>query len=160
MRDFRKCVAIFLLLVFVPSVIFAADASIQIEPYHEGEFPDWLLDVRRAEIVSLGSLPFTTLSCTLIYSFYRYAANNFDKDYFPNPLAKSSASANLTKEEQIGIISVSAGLSLTAGIIDYIISSSKRTENRKQEEEKDAGTAQNVTITPLPMPSPKTAGGD
>lgn len=159
MRNFRKSAAIILLLVFLPAVIFAAEPTIQIEPYREGEFPDWLLDVRRAEIVTLGSLPFTTLSATLTYSFYRYAANHFDKDYFPNPLAKSSASANLTKEEQIGIISVSAGLSLAAGIIDYLLSSAKRTENKQKEAEKNADMEQNVTITPV-FSTDKTHSGD
>ncbi len=149
MHDVRKLIAILLLLVFLPSVLCAAEPTIQIEPYREGEFPDWLLDVRRAEIVTLGSLPFTTLSSTLVYMFYRYASNGFSKDYFPNPLAKSSASANLTKDEQIGIISVSACLSLTAGIADYIISSIKRSENQKKADERTEGTAKNVTITPV-----------
>lgn len=148
MHDVRKA-AILLLLIFLPGVLFAAEPSIQIEPYREGEFPDWLQDVRRAEIVSLGSLPFTTLSATLVYSIYRYAANGFDKDYFPNPLAKSSASANLSKDEQIGIITVSAGLSVAAGIADYIISAVRRSKNDKLEEERDAGIAQNVTVTPV-----------
>lgn len=157
MHDFRKIVAIALLLVFLPSVLFAAEPSIQIEPYREGEFPDWLMDVRRAEIVTLGSLPFTTLSSTLVYMFYRYASNGFSKDYFPNPLAKSSASANLTKDEQIGIISVSAGLSLTAGIIDCIISSMKRSETQKQADEKREGTTRNIKIT---QKNPEKTDGD
>lgn len=149
MHEFRKAVAILILLVFVPVTIFAVEPTIQIEPYHEGEFPDWLQDVRRAEIVTLGSLPFTTLSTTLVYMFYRYGANGFSQDYFPNPLAKSSESANLTKKEQIGIISVSAGLSLAAGITDFIISRIKRSEQQKLEEKNEADTAQNITITPV-----------
>lgn len=150
MRNSRKFAAILLLLVFVPSLLCAAEPSIQIEPYRDGEFPDWLMDVRRAEIVTLGSLPFTTLSATLVFMFYRYADNGFNRDYFPNPLAKSSASANLSKNEQIGIISVAAGLSLCAGIADFIISAVRHSEDRKLADEKDADTAQNVTITPLP----------
>lgn len=150
MHDFRKFAAILMLLVFLPSVLFAVEPTIQIEPYHEGEFPDWLLDVRRAEIITLGSLPFTTLSVTLAYSIYRYADNDFDQDYFPNPLAKSSSAANLTSDEQIGIITVSAALSLATGIADFIISCVKRSESKKTEEEKASDTAQNVTITPLP----------
>lgn len=149
MHDFRKCAAILLLLIFLPSVMFAVEPSIQIEPYREDEFPDWLRDVRRAEIVTLGSLPFTTLATTLVYSFYRYADNDFNKDYFPNPLAKSSASANLSKKEQVGIISVSACLSLAAGVADYIISAIRRSRDEKLEEERDAGVAQNVTVTPV-----------
>lgn len=151
MRDFRKTVAIIMLIVFLPAVLNAAEPTIQIEPYREGEFPDWLLDVRRAEIVALGSLPFTTLSTTLVYMFFRYAANGFEQEYFPNPLAKSSSSANLTKKEQIGIISVSAGLSVIAGIADYIISSNKRADEMEKEEKKIADTAQNVVITPVPV---------
>ena len=158
MHDFRKCAAILLLLIFLPSVMFAVEPSIQIEPYREDEFPDWLLDVRRAEIVTLGSLPFTTLATTLVYSFYRYADNGFNKDYFPNPLAKSSASANLSKNEQIGIISVSACLSLAAGLTDYLISAINRSKNQKLEEERDAGVAQNVTITAVYDEDGDTAG--
>lgn len=149
MHDFRRTTALILLLVFMPAAFFAETPSIQIEPYHEGEFPDWLMDVRRAEIVTLGSLPFTTLSATLVYSVYRYADHGFSQDYFPNPLAKSSASANLTKDEQIGIICVAAGLSVAAGIADYIISAVRRSKDQKLEEEREADVAQNITITPI-----------
>ena len=100
-------------------------------PLKDDEFPSWSIDLRRSEIVSLGSLPFVTLGVTVGYSFYRYAANGFNSNYLPNPLAKSSAAANLNSDEQVGIFISSGIISLIIGIVDYILA---RIERRKADE--------------------------
>lgn len=125
----KKMIALILLITFSFSV-FAADTHTP-EPYDDNEFPSWSIDLRRSEIVSLGSLPFVTLGVTLGYSVFRYVKNGFNSDYLPNPLAKSSAAANLNTDEQKGIFISSGIISLVIGIIDYVIS---RIERRKADE--------------------------
>ena len=41
------------------------------EPYADEEFPQWLRDIRRAEIVYIGSFPITLLVATLVYDGFR-----------------------------------------------------------------------------------------
>lgn len=125
----KKRIAFFVLIFFFASII--PQESHTPEPYEKDEFPSWSIDLRRAEIVTLGSIPFVTLGTTTAYSFFRYAKNGFDSDYLPNPLAKSSAAANLNSDEQLGIFITTACISLLIGIIDFIIS---RVENSRAEE--------------------------
>ena len=125
----RKLIALILLVSF--SFCLFAEEKHTPEPYKDDEFPSWTIDLRRSEIVTFGSLPFVTLGVTIGYSFFRYAAKGFDSDYLPNPLAKSSAAANLNKDEQIGIFISSGIISLIIGIVDYVIS---RIERRKADE--------------------------
>ncbi len=87
-------------------------------PYSKQEFPEAVLDIRRAEIITLGSLPFTTLLTTFSYSFYRYFNHGCDSSYAPNPFAKTSEAANLNTSEQKLIIGVASGISLGIGITD------------------------------------------
>ncbi len=125
----RKVIALLILVSF--SFCVCADEKHTPEPYQDDEFPSWSIDLRRSEIVTLGSLPFVTLGSTIGYSLFRYAAKGFDSDYLPNPLAKSSAAANLNKNEQIGIFITSGVISLIIGIVDFIIA---RIERRKADE--------------------------
>jgi len=125
----KRRIAFFVLIFFFASII--PQEKHTPEPYKEDEFPSWSIDLRRSEIVTLGSLPFVTLGTTIGYSFFRYAKNGFNSDYLPNPLAKSSAAANLNSSEQVGIFITSACISLIVGIIDFIIS---RIERHRAEE--------------------------
>lgn len=117
----------------------------KVEPYSEDEFPTWAHDIRRAEIITIGSLPFTTLASTLCYSLGRYAGYGFDFDYVPNPFAKSGVGA-LNQSEQIGVFATAGGLSIAIGITDLIIHIVRRRKiKRLLEEKKDVP----VIITPL-----------
>lgn len=101
------------------------------EPYTKDEFPVFLKDLRRAEIVTLGSMPFITFSVSLGWSFGRYAYNGFDSNYFVNPFSKSSTS-NFTTDEQIGIILTSLGISVGIGLTDYVYHVIKRNQKTKK----------------------------
>ena len=98
------------------------------------EFPEICLNIRRAEILTLGSIPFTTLLSTIGYSFYRYYDHDFESGYFPNPLAKSSDAANLNDSEQKMIIATASGISLGIGLTDLIFNyySKKQKQKNKQ----------------------------
>ena len=113
--------------------VFAADTkSTTPEPYEEDEFPSWLKDLRRAEIITLGAMPFITLNTSLCYSFGNYAFHNFDSDYFLNPFAQGSDTSSYTSGEQAGILLTSLGLCLGLGITDFIVHSVKRSNQKKK----------------------------
>lgn len=112
--------------------VFAADTkSTTPEPYEEDEFPSWLKDLRRAEIITLGAMPFITLNTSLCYSFGNYAFHNFDSDYFVNPFAQGSDTSSYTSSEQAGILLTSLGICLGIGITDFIVHSVKRSNQKK-----------------------------
>ena len=129
----KKVIAGLCAAVFMFTFVFASEnEALQIEGYEKGkELPSWVKDLRRAEIVTLGSLPFTTLGATLAYSLYRYGANDFKPAYIPNPFPLSSTEAKLSTDEQIGIIVTAAGISLAVGITDFIVMQVKQSRKKK-----------------------------
>lgn len=145
-ETWQRIIALVLCCVFLSFPIMAAEPTVTIEPYTRDEFPDWLHDLRRAEIVSLGSLPFVTLGVTLSYSLYRYFSHDMNPDYFPNPFAKSSSAARLTTDEQLGILFTSLGISAAVGVIDFTISTIQRHKKNKEEQQLNQGA---VKIIPL-----------
>lgn len=129
----KKAVVGLCAAIFMFTFVFASEnEALQIEGYEKGkELPSWVKDLRRAEIVTLGSLPFTTLGATLAYSLYRYGANDFKPAYIPNPFPLSSTEAKLSTDEQIGIIATAAGISLAVGITDFIVMQVKQSRKKK-----------------------------
>lgn len=101
-------------------------------PYSKDEFPTWAQDLRRSEIITLGSLPFTVLATTLCYSLVRYTAYGFDFSYVPNPFAKSGA-GSLDTSEQIGVVAAAGGLSICIGLTDLFIHIARRKKQKRLE---------------------------
>lgn len=96
------------------------------EEYDPEEFPLWAYDLRRYEVIAIGSYPITFFATSLIYDFSIYAANDFSPQYSMGSQRSSS---------DIGIIIGSAAaVSLVIATIDLIVNTSKR---KKQESEKD-----------------------
>lgn len=115
------------------------------EPYQKDEFPGILHDIRRAEIITLGSMPFITFSATLGYSFGKYASHNFDSSYFVNPFSSTDENSFST-DEQIGILLTSLGISAGIGLTDFIVHTIKRNNRqRKLKKQKNA----EIQITPI-----------
>lgn len=125
----KKCIGFFLLfsLLFSLFPIYSETP----EPYKDDEFPDIFKDIRRAEIITLGAMPFITFNVTLGYSFGKYAAHNFDSDYFVNPFSSTDDNGYST-DEQIGIILTSIGISFGIGITDFIVHAVKRNNKMRK----------------------------
>ena len=133
-------IVLFSILFNALSPVFAADTTPA--PYEEDEFPTFLQDLRRFEIISLGAMPFVTLDTSLAYSSVRWARNDFASEYTPS-LANSSS---FDTEEQIGIILTSLGISVGIGVTDYVIRLIKRTSINKKRANRDD---ESVRITPI-----------
>ncbi|MBD3284680.1 hypothetical protein GF395_04565 [Candidatus Uhrbacteria bacterium] len=95
------------------------------EPYDPEEFSDALKDLRRAEIVAIGSFPITFVLANLGYGVYRYASNGFDAEYAP--LGPNRQPRD--RSESINIVVAAASLSVTVAILDYLIG--RRREKRE-----------------------------
>lgn len=137
----KKIIFCFLALISLLSSIFSETP----EPYKPEEFPGILHDLRRAEIITLGAMPFITFNVSLGYSFGNYASHNFDYSYFKNPFAQDSESS-YSQDEQIGILLTSIGISAGIGITDFIVHSVKRNKQyRKLKKTKN----KNITVSPI-----------
>ena len=95
------------------------------ESYSEDEFSPFLLDLRRAEIVAIGSVPFTMLASRLLYSLGRYAyfsitAGQSRPEYLP-PLFAPPGAVPLTSDDNLSIVLGAAGLSLVIALGDYLL---------------------------------------
>ncbi len=96
----------------------AAPAEPQPQPYSPEEFPQWLSDLRRGEIVAIGAFPIVYLFTQLGYNVYRYSAHGGDPEYAPlgNP-----NQVPYTKGETIGVLLGAASLSVVVATADYLI---------------------------------------
>ena len=83
----------------VSAELFAEIQPLNADPYDFSAAPQWAKDLRRAEIITLGSVPFVTMGVTFSYSLYRYFAHGMNSAYIPNPFAQSSDAAHLSTSE-------------------------------------------------------------
>lgn len=95
------------------------------EPYAPDEFPGWARDLRRGEIIALGSFPVVLLLSNIGYDVVRFGresleAGEWNYTYAPwffGPPDKPP----LTEDERIGVLLTAAGLSIGVAVVDFII---------------------------------------
>lgn len=137
-RGRRTAVIFICILVLLPAGTAGAqdDTPSAPEPYTEEEFPLWARDLRRFEVVLIGSLPFTFLYTSLGYSLIRYGVNGFDPAYAPS-LQPGAETVPMARNEQIGVLLSGIGAAVLVAIADQIIIHVKR--NRAEEDAADDG---------------------
>ena len=98
-------------------------------PYTDEEFADWLHDLRRFEIITFGSLPFTFLVSFMVYDLARYAGSGYEPAYRPfsnpNPIP-------YTDEEKIGVVLAACSVSVLIALADFIIGRIREAEAREE----------------------------
>ena len=124
-------ILIFSIFFNLCSPIFSETTSSEAKEFSDEEFPQALQDLRRFEIITLGSLPFVTLNTTLVYSGIKYVQHDFDPAYSPNPFA-SKADGGYSTEEQIGVLLTSLGISVGIGLTDFLVRTIKRNSKKKK----------------------------
>lgn len=68
----KKLIALILLMTIALSAVFSAEVSLAYEPYQKDEFPQWALELRRAETIFFGSF---ALTLPLAIGAYNIAIN-------------------------------------------------------------------------------------
>ena len=117
---------------------FSADSSSSTTSYDDINFPQWTKDLRRTEIITLGSLPFVTIWATVGYSAYTYGE-------FRNPLNKSSD--GLSDSDQKAIMKIAAASCIGLGLTDLAITLIRR--SAKKHKTMKARRPDAITIEPI-----------
>jgi hypothetical protein len=141
-----RAIALLLLIIGTVSLVYGEEPTYQLEPYTQDHTPSWLTDLQRAEIISLGSLPFTTLVTTLGFGIYRYVDNDFDANYLLNPFAKSSNTASLTSSEQKGVLITACSLSVGIALTDFIVIKIKEQKEKKEQRYAEQINSESIRI--------------
>jgi len=90
------------------------------EPYTEEEFPLWARDLWRAEVIFVGSLPFSLFLTFEIFDTYRYFVNDQVQSYAPWPFRQGEPPA-YTKEETTWLAVSALGVSLAVCVADFLL---------------------------------------
>ncbi|MCL2127501.1 MAG: hypothetical protein FWH38_04545 [Treponema sp.] len=141
----KRTVSVFFLLVIPGLLLPAQTAGTAPAVFDTSGFPQWAKDLRRWEIVTFGSFPFTMFTATFAMDMYRWSqANGMDfsdvgRQYAPWPLKSAGAKAMEGKEVE-HTITIAAGLSVAVAFADLIIVQIKRYKARKRIEALPVGT--------------------
>jgi hypothetical protein len=111
--------ALLLACLAFPSAAGCAETHVP-APYEAEEFPGWLKDLRRAEVILVGSFPFTLFFTFETYDTYRFFANGMDPSFSPWPLRPGSAQV-YTDDEKKKVLVTAVSLSLLIAVTDYVI---------------------------------------
>lgn len=93
------------------------------EPYEPDEFPRWARDLRRAEIVALGSLPIALLASRLLYGLARFTVESLRAGavapaFLPPGIAPPGA-VPYTRTDNVRIILGAISISGIVAAIDF-----------------------------------------
>ncbi len=95
-------------------------ADTEPEEYSEQEFLPFLRDLRRAEIVMLGTFPITLFLSLEAYDIYRFAASGGAREYTPWPFRPPGA-VGYTGKENLGVFLAAVSTSVLIAAADYIV---------------------------------------
>ena len=123
---------VLLVLVFTPPLPVSAQQAGQVdtepEEYGEGEFSPALRELRRAEIVMLGSLPITFFLTLEAFDVYRFVDHYGDDDSYRYGFwpYRSADPAPYSTGEIGAIVATALSASLLIAVADYIIGRAKQ----------------------------------
>lgn len=147
----KKRAAALLILFSMACAGIAAQSEAQAAPSGRENWPRWLRDMRRWEIVAIGSFPFTMFFSTIGMDLYRWQSANGmdfnDRRYAPWPI-KSSGAVPMTNREQRTTIAIAAGMSAGIAVADHFIVRGRRQRAARRAEALPSGT---ITITRTPL---------
>jgi hypothetical protein len=122
------------LLCCVSSFALHAQSTAGSAEFDMTGFPLWAKDLRRGEIVALGSFPFAFFFANFGIDTYRFLTHNYDTRYAPWPFAPA-ASIEQTQSEKFRTLGIAAGGAIVIALVDYAIVRYKR--SREQVELRD-----------------------
>ncbi len=117
----RSSIASITLITLVLSLAIAAPvAAHEPEPYEEDEFPRFLRDARRFQIISLGTVPLTMLFTTLGFRLHRLATAGEDLSWGETRPA--------SVEDRRTVLGISLSTSVIIGLVDYLLGLRERND--------------------------------
>ena len=139
------------IVIFLPCFSAMAQSSssgsMRSSYFDMSEFPQWSRDLRRGEIVALGSFPFAYFFTTFFYDTYRYVDNGNNSLYAPWPV-KPAGAIEYTQSEHFKTLGVAAGVSVAIAVVDYFIVRNKR---KKQAQEQSSSAVEAPVIIRRPL---------
>jgi hypothetical protein len=93
--------------------------------------PQWVRDLRRAEIVAFGTFPFTFFFTSFTMDSIRLVNHNWDGRYAPWPF-RAAGAIDMTHNEKMLTLGIAAGTSILIALIDYLIVRSQRNKRNQE----------------------------
>jgi hypothetical protein len=157
----RKAAAVLLLVLFCAHTTHsqsstALGASTTTAEPPKTEYPQWVRDLRRGEIIAFGSFPFMMFFSILGMDLYRSATHNWDSRYYPWP-AKGPGAIEMDTDEHLLTLGIAATGSLVFALADHLIVRFKRARAEKQRLDLPEG---DVIILRRPWPPEEASAGD
>ena len=148
----KRIFAAFIIFLFFAVENCFCQTNTSPEPYSDDEFPQFMLDLRRFEIITLGSMPFITLNSSIVYNGYKFATGKSDTF---NPLA----TADYSQDEMENIIITSLCISAGIGLTDYIVNLVKRSRinRRLRQQDSNISIEENPDAVKIPLPSKESS---
>ena len=128
----RRAFLLGLCLQFLASGAWGQEIP-QPEPYSPDEFDPALTQIRRSEIIALGSFPFSYFLITTVYDLARFSfrsisAGQVDNLYAPWFFAPQNK-PGFTDEEQVGLLLGAFAISFVIVGIDLLLGAIEETES-------------------------------
>jgi hypothetical protein len=132
----HKPIAVLLLIVICASPAYSQSSSATLGATEDAEqnklqFPLWVRDLRRAEIIAFGAFPFMMFLATFSIDTYRAATHDWDSRYFPWP-AKGPGAIEMSTDERLLTLGFAISGSLAIALADHLIVRVKRAREEKQ----------------------------
>ncbi len=127
-----KKILILIFLLFSVSELFSDDdyADLLPEEYKEDEFPEYLRKIRRAEVIFVGSYPFSLLFTKIGFDLSSYIGSGFERSYAPQ-IFGGSIKEDPGNAETKKILLTSLYVSGAFAVIDYVIGEIKEKKAEK-----------------------------
>jgi hypothetical protein len=111
----------------------SADNDPEPIPYTKEEFPQWALDLRRAEVLTVGMFPLAFLVTRLGYDVARFTYRSIRQgspaqQYAPWFFAPPEK-PDFTRAEKNGILLASVSISGIVALVDYLIGTNERSSH-------------------------------
>ena len=90
------------------------------EEYRPEEFPPILRDLRRGEIILLGTFPVSLFVTLQAFDLYRFGSNEWSREYAPWPF-RSPSSPPYTSRDRLIIFGSALSLSALVAVTDYVV---------------------------------------
>ena len=118
----NKILSLLLIVIIAATPLLADDAYEQLLPeeYNEDEFHPFLRDLRRAEVILVGSYPFSIFFTKIGMDMFDYASSGFDRAKAPAIFGGTAREAR-TSDETAKLLLSALYVSIGITVADFII---------------------------------------